>query len=153
MEAISVINALPSNKEEVSDFFERVKSNVLANGDNPFKFAVQLKALEVLIDRLRKDNEIQDWIIEEANKEGKGFEFLGNKIEVKEAGVKYDYSVCGDDEWNRLASELVAIGEEKKEREKFLKVLPIGGVADPETGNMIYPPMKTSSTSLFVTLK
>ena len=45
MEAISVINALPSNREEVSDFFERVKSNVLASGDNPFKFAVQLKAV------------------------------------------------------------------------------------------------------------
>lgn len=153
MEAVSVINLLPSNKIEVEDFFLKVKNNVLESGSNPFQFAVQVKAFEVLIDRLRKDNDIQDWIIEEALKEGKSFEFLGNKIEVREAGVKYDYSSCEDAEWEELDAQIKELSEKKKQRESFLKVIPLDGTVNPSSGELIYPPSKKSYTSLFITLK
>ena len=40
-----------------------------------------------------------------------------------------------------------------KEREKFLKNIPVSGIVDPETGSFIYPPSKSSKTTIKTTLK
>lgn len=87
---------------------------------------------------------------EEISRYGRqGAEILGAKLEVVEAGIKYDYSA--DAEWLRLKAEAEKTAELLKSREQFLKGLP-KEMADPETGEMVAPPVRTSTTTLKVTL-
>lgn len=80
----------------------------------------------------------------------------GAEVIKKETGTKYDYSACGDSDWNTYATAARIADEKKKDREKFLKNLtkPIT-VADEETGEMITlnPPIKSSTTNIQVTFK
>lgn len=76
-------------------------------------------------------------------------------MEIKETGAKYDYSVCNDVTWTELNNELNRITELKKQREEFLRTIrPQGMDIIDEEGiiTTIYPPAKSSTTSLTVTL-
>lgn len=57
-----------------------------------------------------------------------GIENHSAKIITKEVGIKYDYSVCNDDEWNVINTRIEQLTEQRKERELFLKSIkqPIG---------------------------
>lgn len=78
-----------------------------------------------------------------------------SKLELFEAGTKYDYSVCNDKEWNGYQAELEALKEKMKDREKFLKAIKkTTPVVDPENGevNEIYPCAKTSTSTFKLSL-
>lgn len=153
MTSISVINTMPSNKWEVSKFVKTAKDIILSGSENPLKIAIQLKAMEVTIDELRKDPEIRAAIQNEADKNSKAFKLYGAEFQTKEAGVKYDYSVCGDSEWSDLTNKAEALNKAIKEREKFLKGLNNNiKVADVHTGEILNPPAKKSTTVVTVEL-
>lgn len=86
----------------------------------------------------------------------KGEQYFGCDIVEKETGVKYDYSVCNDAEWNDLTARIEKLDAERKEREKFLK-----GISKPldsfntDTGEtfQIMPPLKTGSLGKSATIK
>lgn len=124
---------------------------------NPLDIHYQVKAMEDFIKVLTSNSRYKDYVLTEGMKHGKSFEFNGSKMEIKETGVKYDYSKCGDQEWSAIEIEINRRKELQKEREKFLKSLPAEGVeiVSNETGEVIkvYPPSKTSTTSIAVTLK
>ena len=40
-----------------------------------------------------------------------------------------------------------------KEKEKILRALPASGLTDPDTGEIFYPPARSSKTTLKVTFK
>ena len=78
----------------------------------------------------------------------------GIKFSLAEVGTSYDFSNCGDFEWNELNNQIKDLKEQLKEREKFLKGIKgsvIIGVVDKETGELvnkeIYEPVKTSTSS------
>ena len=77
-------------------------------------------------------------------------EIFGVKISKSEVGVRYDYTKDGV--WNDLNSELEPIKDKIKEREKFLKTLQ-QKVADIDTGEIIEPPVKLSTTALKLSIK
>ncbi len=62
-------------------------------------------------------------------------------IDITETS-KYDYSTCNDSVLNDLLTQEAEIKDKISERKKFLTAIPKGGVADPETGEMIYPASK-----------
>jgi hypothetical protein len=70
-------------------------------------------------------------------------------------GVKYDYSVCQDAVYNNLKNKLVVLEDEIKAREKFLKTIPSQGLETLIEDEVVtlYPPNKTSTTTISVNLK
>lgn len=151
MTTLSVINVLPSTKAEIKSFVSDAKDRILAGDENPLKIASQLKAFEEVVKELRDDKEIKEATLKAAEKEGKTFQQFGAEFQIKEVGVKYDYSVCDDQEWNDLDRMIKTLSEQKKDREKFLQAVK-GEVFD-TNGIQLHPPVKTSTTSVTVTLK
>lgn len=153
MTSISVINTMPSNKIEVHRFVKSAKEIILSGNENPLKIAMQLKAMETTIEDLRKDPEIRDAVLKEAAKYGKTFKLYGAEFQTKEAGIKYDYSVCGDSEWIDLNKKMEALKKDIQDREKFLKgITESVEVADVKTGEILNPPAKKSTTVVTVEL-
>jgi hypothetical protein len=150
MTTLSVINILPSNKKEIQTFVQDAKNRILAGYENPLKIAVQLKSFEEVIKELRDDKDIKELILKEAEKEGKSFKQFNAEFNIKEVGVKYDYSVCDDQQWNELDKQITGLIEKRTAREKFLKVIK-GEVYD-ANGIHLNPPAKKSTTSVTVTL-
>ena len=153
MTTITKLSQFPATRQEVRHYFDEAKDSILAGDVPPLKFAVQIKAFEELVKKLRGDKDIRSLIIEEVQKNGKEAEYSGSVIRVSETGVGYDYTVCGSSRWEQLDAQIKRLTEEKKELEKFLQVLPEGGAADPETGEILSRPVKTSTTSPVITLK
>jgi len=132
--------------------------NDLAEGnEDPVKIHYNIKCIEELIKLILADKEYKSILLFEAEKHGKTFDFENSKMEVKETGVKYDFHACGDPEWEKLEFEINILKDKQKEREQFLKTIRPDGmnIFDPITGEAytICPPIKTSTTTVTVTLK
>ena len=90
---------------------------------------------------------------EELAKYGKSHQFGDCRLEEAESGVKYDYSMCGDSRLNDMYKTLEALKADIKEREEMLKKLPSTGMADPDTGEVLFPPARSSKTTIKTTFK
>lgn len=130
--------------------------SVLSGYVNPLDLPVKKKCIEQALDAALKNTGVQSAIIEEINKHGKSASHLGAKLEVMEAGVRYDYSNCNDSELMRLEADLLAATNAVKLRQQFLKSLPAEGqtIVSQLTGEVetIYPPTKSSTTTIKTTM-
>lgn len=81
-------------------------------------------------------------------KHGKTTRQYGAEFQIKETGVKYDYSICDDSELDELDINIKELTEKKKIREKFLKSIK-GEVFD-NNGVKLNAPSKKSTTSVTV---
>ena len=102
------------------------------------------------------NEQTKDLQLTEAQKYGaKSFDFGGAKIEVSELGTKYNYSVCNDSEINDLMKEMDFLKAKIKARETFLKAITdkLEVVVNGEEVVTLYPPNKSSTTGLKITLK
>lgn len=152
MNTLSTITILPSNKEEISIYCQQAKEEILAGDYDPLMILKQLKAFELVLDTLLKDPEIKHSFMNAAEKYGeKTFEHIGCKFQVKNAAARYDYSNCQDSEYNLRVQKVNAAKEDMKAREKYLQSLK-DAIIDQETGEAIYPPLKTQETIVSVTL-
>lgn len=129
----------------------------LDNGEvDPLRLHLQIKAMEDLIKQLQDNTAYKLFLLDEAAKYGKSFEYINAKFEVKEMGVKYDYSQCGDPEMTELLRQETEIKEKVKARSEYLKTVPTTGLSimQEDTGELVkvYPPSKTSTTTLTVKL-
>lgn len=150
MNTTSVLSLFPETKASVKSFVERIKSEVLSGEKDPLEFSVIFKSLEEIVKELRSDKDIKETILDEAAKYGnKTFEAKGAKFTIRDS-ARYDYS--SDEKWRELNAEVTKLKEKIKKREEMLKSL-TDEVADPETGEIIYPAVKYSTTSVSVTLK
>ena len=151
--ALSTIKLLPFSKQQVSIFSNQLKDS-LENGQvDPLELAVYFKAIEETIKQVKET--MSKLAVNEAAKYGKSFQFRGATIDVRENGVKYDYSKSGDIDWERLNSEINSLTSRQEEREDFIKSLkqPMTAVYE-ETGETytIYPPVKKSTTGIVISL-
>jgi len=153
METITIINDLPVDYVSIGNLVYEAKRMILSGDYSPLDIEIRLKAMEELVKQLRGDADVKAAVIAEAEKYGKSFEYKGVKVQIREGGVKYDYSATGDSEWAILDAKSKEIAEAKKAREKFLQAVPASGTVSPETGEHIYPPAKTSQTTVAVTLR
>ena len=116
---------------------------------------LQVKNTESLIKMILEDKDYKEICLEEAQKYGKKFEKQNAAFEIKETGIKYDYSGCNDSLLLELYAEEEALKKKIEDREKFLKGLPASGHEIRQDDELItlYPPIKTSQTSVTVSLK
>ena len=143
-----------ANREELAI---QIVEAIDAGDLNPLDIHYQVKAMEDFIKMLTVNSRYKDAVLTEGMKHGKSFQFNGSKMEIKETGVKYDYSKCGDPNWQILENQITELKDKQKAVEAHLKVLPAEGlqVVNADSGEVIqmYPPVKTSTTSIAVTLK
>lgn len=151
METVSVLKLMPTSKRELDSFFSQTKNNILAGYTSPLEVAVMLKGMEDVIKKLRTDKEISDLILDEVAREGKETGYMGAKLTIKDVGVGYDYSVCGDSKREELVSKASELLSEIKDREKILLAHKEEWV-DAETGEVIQPPLRTATEKVTVTL-
>ena len=142
------------NKSQVINLFVETKDQIMSGEQDPLKVAVHLRALEELISKLRKDEQIQEYTLEQAEKEGqKTFMIYGAEVQIKETGTKYDYSNCNDITHKKLIQNLNDIKNKIKDRETILKAINEDNPVISTEGEILSPPLKTSKTGISITLK
>jgi hypothetical protein len=146
-----------TTKEERSQLVREIFDEVLNGRINPLELHLRLKSAEEVIKQLTGMEPYKAILLDECLKHGKSFNYQTAKIDIREVGVKYDYSGCGNSELAALYDQQKAIEAKIKSIETYHKGLPAIGLSmvDTESGNVEthYPPAKTSTTSVAVTLK
>ena len=148
---IDILKKFPENKGDIQALACDWTNQILAGNDDPIKIAIQIKKVQAVLDQVTAG--IKDYVLSEAEKYGKGTEMDGVKIEISDLGVRYDYSACQDESWNEMKAELDHVTKNMKNREKFLIAIPDEGTVDPNTGAMIYKPVRTGSRGIKMTIK
>lgn len=120
---------------------------------DPITAHINISKMENAIKAFKANDQVRDITLRELSKYGKKQTFGDCTLEEVEAGVKYDYSACGDSELAELYKMRLMIDENIKQREAFLKTIPIAGIVIAETGELVYPPAKTSKTTIKTTFK
>ena len=142
------------NQYSVSQLTANLKEQILSGETDPLRAYIQLNGIAKAARDVMDDRDVKDAALNEYAKYGEKIVTLGDcKAEQSEVGVKYDYSVCRDSVLEDMQKTYEALAAYIKERQDFLKRVPVSGVADPETGEVIYPPAKSSKTSLKITFK
>jgi len=152
----SILSLFDTNKEQRASFVTQVIDNIENGTADPLKVHLQVKGMEEIIKAITRSETYKEVLLNEAAKYGKSFEHFNAKFIVKETGTQYDYSQCNDEVIDSLAKQIDNIKGIIKERETFLKNLPVEGIEvitkDGEVVR-IYPPAKSSTTSVTVSLK
>jgi hypothetical protein len=152
--AISTLSQLPETKQQIETFAHSLEQG-LNNGQIIASDLLRFqKAMEKVFEKIKPT------LIENALNEISQYEkntiIKGSEFSIVEAGVKYDYSNCNDLEYNTLNTQLEALKSTLKDRETFLKSIkhPLQMI-DENSGEVyiIYPPKKSSTTTLKVTFK
>lgn len=138
-------------KKEIAELADNSVDQLLEDG-NVFQVAEALAAMEEFVKSVRKDERYIQFLRDElAKHHGRLITASGARIEMCEAGVSYDYS--GNAEWRELEAERFEIERRKKALEEKLRLLAPGHVAvDPETGEMLEGPQKSSKSTYRLTL-
>jgi len=139
------------SKKQIAELADNSVDQLLEEG-NVFQVAEALAAMEEFVKTVRKDERYIQFLRDElAKHHGRLVTASGAKIEMCEAGVTYDYS--GNAEWRELEAERYEIERRKKTLEEKLRLLAPGRVAvDPDTGEVLEGPQKTSKSTYRITL-
>lgn len=152
----SILALFETNKEQRQSFALDLVSKIENGEVDPLKIHLQVKAMEDIIKLLNDNTIYKKAILDGAEKFGqKSFQFMNSKVEIKEVGVKYDFSQCGDPVYQQYEQFAESTKASLKERADFLKTVPAKGMElkiDDELVT-VYPPSKSSTTSIAVTLK
>ena len=141
------------SKETIKETSLALLNDIDEGHMHPLQVAAQFKFIEDVIANVKE--ELRQRVIAEQDKYGKQvMTYHGATFEIKEAGIRYDYSECDDTIWNDLKQQLDALNEQIKEREAFLKSLKERFTyIDESTGEIVtlYPPQKKSTTTYYTT--
>ena len=142
-------------KIEIKSMAANAVDAVLEQG-NALEVGEALSAMENFIKEVKADKRFTDYVRDEAAKYPKGFvSNSGAKIELIEAGTKYDYSQCGDPKYLDYLRDVEDAEAQLKEYQKFLKNIPVEGIEVRRDDELIriFPPAKSSTSTYKVTLK
>lgn len=143
-ELFEAAKALPTLAEKRDLFRQSVRDQILNGYMNPLEFYRQAKIVADVIDELKKDPDILDCAQTERLKFGKEKPVVNGAVVDTGSKTTYDYESTGDPVYQELKKKL-------KDREAFLKAIPAGGIIDPETGQLLMPPVQKISN--FITVK
>lgn len=98
---------------------------------------------------------LKPYLVDELTKYGKGDRcmVMGTTLELKEVGVKYDYTNCNDPVLTKLLEVKKDIDAQVKNRQEFLrKLTSMAFIPDTDTGELmeVHPPVKSSTTSYVI---
>ncbi len=146
MEAIEIFKN-PLTKQQQADVIENSVNLILSGELNPIQAEITLRSMELIIDAIRKNQQVKSLTLEETAKYGKSFEFMGAKIENAQK-TTYDFSECGDEIYNDLKEQEKKLKEQIKIREQIIK----SGV-DASTGETFAQPKTSTTEFLKITFK
>lgn len=152
MNALKTLNDLPSTKAQIESFVQVVTEEIREGHTDPLLFAIfakgVIKALTAVI------TNTEELCLIEADKY-RGEVVNGSLIEVVEAGVKYDFTNCCDENWNELNYKIDTYKTLQKDREAFLKAIKLQLEIVTSDGEVstLYPPVKSSKTVTKLTAK
>lgn len=139
--------------KSAEEMAEMVVSAVV-NGDiDPITAHIAVSRMEAAIKLYRDNEDVRRITLDELDKYGKAATFGDCRLEKAETGVRCDYSGCGDSKLAAMYETLEALKADIKAREEMLKHLQPQGAADPETGEIMYPPARSSKTTIRTTFK
>ena len=157
MSTIKLFDNYPKNKFDQQMLANDIILPVIEGEVNPIETYVKARSIQEALKIVTDDDRIKDLVITEVEKYGNKTEFNSANLQVKDVGVKYDYSVCNDQIYNDLLYMLNDIKEQIKIREKFLSKIPSDGatIVYEQTGEVrtIYPPIKQGSQGITITFK
>lgn len=152
--ATGVLQLFSTSRTGIDVFSDQIIQSVKEGETSPLQVRVWIKTMEEIIDRVKTETNANQVTAAEKYPENK-FEFAGAILEKADFG-KYDYSVCGDPEWEEASADENTSGDKRKAREALLKTLqaPID-VLDRRTGEVvtIKPPLKKSNPGLKVSIR
>ena len=137
----------------VSELAGQAISAVVEGYVDPITAWCNIRRMKAAIEMFEKDAQVMDITLRELSKYGQRHQFGDCTLEEVEAGVRYDFSECGDSRLEELYEQRDSIAAAIKGREGMLKALPASGMADPETGEMVYPPARSAKTTIKTTFK
>lgn len=131
-------------------------ANKVTNGElDPITTFATVKAMSDCLSQFLKDKSVMETTVAAVERYGRaGANFNGANLCIAEVGVKYDFSVCDDPEWNELSKQKADIEAKLKARETFLRGIPRRAtIINEESGEIstVYPPGKSSTTAVKVT--
>jgi hypothetical protein len=146
-----------TTKEERTQVVREIFNELLEGRINPMELHIRMKSIEEVLKQLTSMPAYKAIVLDDAEKHGKSFQYHNAKVDIREVGVKYDYSMSGSAVLEELYQLQEATDGRIKELETYHKGLPSSGiqVVIQSTGEVEthYPPAKTSTTSVAVTLK
>jgi hypothetical protein len=142
-----LMQLMPSTGDQINSFAQGIIRAVKDGEENPLNVMLQIRAMEKAFEVIKK--QISENVVTEADKyPGTTFQFRGVKLAKGDVSTRYDYSHCGDTEWERRNTEAETAKSRLSERETFLKGLkePIT-IVDEMTGEIVTvrPPLKSST--------
>lgn len=157
MKEVKLFETYPENKFQQQMLANEIILPVIEGDVNPIDVYVKAKAIQDALKIVTDDDRVKDLVICEVEKYGNNTTYNSASLQVKEMGVKCDYSVCNDSIYNDLVDNIEKLKETLKQREKFLKSISSDGtlIVNEETGevNKIYPPIKMAAQGISVTFK
>jgi hypothetical protein len=140
--------------QTMGGFVTRLKDYLLNGEASALERYVQLKAMEKIIKQVVEDSDVRSTVLNEAEKEGKDFNYKGANIKIANTG-KYDYSACNDPSWLHYSESEEKFKELRKSREAFLKTLKDTFSEISADGEIteICPPVNLAKPTVVVTIK
>lgn len=142
------------DQRPIADIVASAVNNIIEGNIDPVQAYAYLTTFERAIAQIKDNLRVRDITLKEIAKYGKNGAVVGELILTEaEAGVKYDYSQCGCSLYDELTHQRAEIDAEIKQLEKTLKAIPASGLADTLSGEIWFPPTKTSKTVIKATTK
>jgi len=149
MEIITIkeLGELTPSKANINVVSKQLAETVKHGNADPIEFAIRLKFIKECLDASMAL--IQDDLIKAI---GNGTTLYGAKLKVAEKGTKYDYS--NNEQWIELENQIKPLRDKQKVIEEQMKSASKNGKSfvDEETGEIIRPAIKKSTTSIEITL-
>lgn len=131
-----VINLENITKTGLSDFAEKIISNVMDGNADPIREYIKAKGLAELAAQISEG--LKDEAIREVEKYSGQETIYGCKIQVKGTPTTYDFS--HNDEWALLNAQLDSIKKQMKSIEqKMIDAMKYAEIIDDRTGEVIPP--------------
>lgn len=154
---VNILSLFQTNKAERLSFVSDVLDRIESGEADPIKVHAQVKKMEEIVKVLSSNESYKAHLLDAVERNGKKFVAFDAEWSVKELGSKFDYSYCGDVELLMMQEQAEKLAIEIKEKQEFLKKAKATGtkIIVEETGEVmtVYPPSKSSTTGVVVSLK
>jgi hypothetical protein len=145
----------PTTKTELQMAAVNIIQDLQDGNVNAMELLKNFKMIEKL-QELVKDQLIKSVLNETSKYKETEIEYAGVTFKKAEVGTVYDFSGCNDETYNNILEQEKILKVEKEKRAKFLKAID-GKLTqlDEDSGEFvdIFPPVKTSSSSVQVLIK
>lgn len=156
MKEITLFGEIPVTRTGQKELVDIMKKSLADGETNPIEAVVKAKSMYEVLSSFLKDDDVKELVVNECEKYGKGEtpSFAGAKVQVKETGVKWDYTDCGDPVYDSLSIQMEELKQRMKQRESYLKTITERKTEIDEATGEIYtilPPVRKATTSYSIT--